>query len=140
MFILFLVTLVDMIGFGIIFPLLPMIKIKFAINDLQLGYLASSFAFFGLIGSIFFGYLSDLIGRKIVLYVPVFLVAIAYVYTAYATTFVELIILGGPCYMHAGNCPNLNHKQNFIIPLKGLNLNILHKLSETAQTEYSSIP
>ena len=119
MFILFLVTLVDMIGFGIIFPLLPMIKIKFAINDLQLGYLASSFAFFGLIGSIFFGYLSDLIGRKIVLYVPVFLVAIAYVYTAYATTFVELIILRSVCGFLTGNlavsfasCADLSTPQN----------------------------
>ncbi|MDR0484552.1 MAG: MFS transporter [Alphaproteobacteria bacterium] len=76
--ILFLITLIDLIGFGMIFPLMPMFKIKFALNDIEIGYIASIFAIFGAFGSIFWGKLSDKYGRTLPLALPLFVLAIIY--------------------------------------------------------------
>jgi MFS family permease len=93
MIILLLITFIDMVGFGIIFPLLPTIKIKYQISDISLAYVASSFALFNFIGSLFFGYISDKIGRKFVLYFPGILLGISYIATGFADNYIELIIL-----------------------------------------------
>ncbi len=96
--ILFLITFISMMGFGAIFPLFPLFKVKFSLNDIELGYIISISAFFSLIGSLFLGWLSDKIGRKLPLALPMFGLAISYYFTATAdniTSFFILRILSG---------------------------------------------
>ncbi len=101
--ILFLITAVDLIGFGMLFPLLPMFKLKFALNNLEIGYIASLFAICGIFGSIFWGVLSDKIGRKLPLALPLFAVAIVYYFTGRTDSIVFFIILRGLAGFLASN-------------------------------------
>lgn len=60
----FLVVFIDLLGFGIILPLLPFIAEKFAANPLQIGLLTASYSLFQLLATPVFGRLSDRFGRK----------------------------------------------------------------------------
>jgi MFS family permease len=102
---LFLIAFVDILSFGMIFPLLPDLKIIYNLNDIQSGYLVSSFAVMALIGSPIFGILSDKFGRKVVLAVPTLLAAVCYFLTIYATTFTELLILRSLTGFFTANFP-----------------------------------
>ncbi|MFL1780714.1 MFS transporter [Candidatus Hepatincolaceae symbiont of Richtersius coronifer] len=103
MIILLLVTFIDLLGFGMIFPLLPLLKLQFALNDMQVGYLVSSFALFNLIGSMVFGILSDKIGRKYLLAVPLFFAAVAYYFTGLSESYGELLLLRAAAGFCTGN-------------------------------------
>ena len=60
----FLIVLIDLLGFGIILPLLPYIAEKYQANPFQIGLLMASYSFFQLIASPILGRLSDRYGRK----------------------------------------------------------------------------
>ncbi len=60
----FLVVFIDLLGFGIILPLLPYIAEKYSAGPLQIGLLTASYSFFQLISSPILGRLSDRYGRK----------------------------------------------------------------------------
>jgi MFS family permease len=51
--ILFLITFIDILGFGIIIPILPNLQAKFLLDPFQIGLLVASFSIFGLIGNLF---------------------------------------------------------------------------------------
>lgn len=101
--VLFLITTIDLIGFGMLFPLFPMFKLKFELNDLELGHIASLFAVCGVFGSIFFGYLSDKFGRKLPLAIPLLFVAIIYYFTGRTESLTVFIILRGLAGFFASN-------------------------------------
>ncbi len=101
--ILFLITVIDLVGFGMLFPLFPMFKIKFALNNIELGYIASLFAVCGIFGSIFFGILSDKIGRKLPLALPLLAVVVIYYFTGRTESLVIFIILRGLAGFFASN-------------------------------------
>lgn len=63
----FVIVFVDLLGFGIILPLLPYIAEKFNANAFQIGILSASYSFFQLIASPILGRLSDRYGRKKIL-------------------------------------------------------------------------
>lgn len=63
----FLVVFIDLLGFGIILPLLPYIAEKYQATPLQIGLLSASYSFFQLIASPILGRLSDRFGRKKIL-------------------------------------------------------------------------
>jgi MFS family permease len=84
-----------MIGFGMIFPLLPIFKIEFLLTDLQVGYIASIFAVFSLFGTLFFGILCDKFGRKYTLSIALLLGGIVYFLTGYSQSYMELLIYRG---------------------------------------------
>ena len=65
--ILFLIVLTDMIGFGIILPLLPLYARKFGGSDTQATLLLSAYALCQFIASPILGSLSDRVGRRPVL-------------------------------------------------------------------------
>lgn len=65
-------VLVDVIGFGIVIPILPFYVSSFGASPLTITLLFSTFAFFAFLSSPFLGALSDRIGRR-----PVLLLSIA---------------------------------------------------------------
>lgn len=60
----FLVVFIDLLGFGIILPLLPYIAEKYSAGPLQIGLLTATYSLFQLISSPILGRLSDRYGRK----------------------------------------------------------------------------
>jgi DHA1 family tetracycline resistance protein-like MFS transporter len=60
----FLIVFIDLLGFGIILPLLPYIAEKYSANPFQIGMLTATYSFFQLIASPILGRLSDRYGRK----------------------------------------------------------------------------
>jgi len=60
----FLIVFIDLLGFGIILPLLPYIAEKYQATPAQIGILTATYSFFQLIASPIFGRLSDRYGRK----------------------------------------------------------------------------
>ena len=67
-----LTVLVDVIGFGIVVPILPFYVTSFGASPLTVTLLFSAFAFFAFLSAPFLGALSDKIGRR-----PVLLLSIA---------------------------------------------------------------
>ncbi len=63
----FLIVLIDLLGFGIILPLLPYIAEKYQANPFQIGLLTAVYSLFQLIASPILGRLSDRYGRKKIL-------------------------------------------------------------------------
>lgn len=84
----FLVILIDLIGFGIIIPILPRYsETHFGANELQIGILIASFSFFQFLSSPLLGRLSDRIGRKPVITFSLFLSALSYLIFAFAPNY-----------------------------------------------------
>lgn len=84
----FLVILIDLIGFGIIIPILPRYsETHFGANELQIGILIASFSFFQFLSSPVLGRLSDRIGRKPVITFSLFLSALSYLIFAFAPNY-----------------------------------------------------
>ena len=70
--VLFLTVMIDLIGFGIIIPILPLYAQDFGASGLKVGFLMGIFSLMQLIFLPFWGRLSDRIGRR-----PVLLISIA---------------------------------------------------------------
>lgn len=64
LFTIFLIVFIDLVGFGIILPLLPFIAEKYAANPLEIGLLTAAYSLFQFIATPVFGRLSDRYGRK----------------------------------------------------------------------------
>jgi len=78
----FIVVFVDMIGFGLILPLLPYYAETFGATPLVIGLLVASFAAASLVGAPVLGRLSDRFGRR-----PILLLSVA-------GTFIGYLLLG----------------------------------------------
>ena len=72
LFAIFLVVLIDMLGFSLILPLLPYYAETFGSNAIVTGLLLASYALAQLIGSPLLGRMSDRFGRRPILLVSVF--------------------------------------------------------------------
>lgn len=67
--IIFLIVFIDLLGFGIILPLLPFIAESYSANPLQIGLLTSAYSLFQFISAPILGRLSDRYGRKKLLFI-----------------------------------------------------------------------
>lgn len=83
----FLIVFVDLLGFGIIIPLLPRYVPNFTENPVKVTLLFSVFSVFQFVGAPILGALSDRYGRRPVLIVSQFGSAFGYLLLAFATQF-----------------------------------------------------
>ncbi len=72
LFTIFLVVFIDLMGFGLILPLLPFIAEKFSASPQQIGILAATYSLFQFIAGPILGRLSDQYGRKKLLVISQF--------------------------------------------------------------------
>lgn len=97
----FLVVFVDMMGFGLILPLLPYYAETFGATPLVIGLLVASFAAASLVGAPLMGRFSDRYGRRLILLISV------------AGTFAGYLLLGfaqpiGTFFAHVVGSSNVN--------------------------------
>ncbi len=81
----FFVVLVDMLGFGLIVPLLPFYADSFKANATQVGWLFAIFSICQFVATPTLGSLSDRVGRRPVLMISQFGNAMSYVLLAWAS-------------------------------------------------------
>lgn len=81
----FLTVFLDLVGFGIVLPQLPLFAEKYQAGGLELGLLMASFSAMQFLFAPWWGRLSDRVGRRPVLLVSVAGSAAAYVWFALAT-------------------------------------------------------
>ena len=82
--ILFLIVFIDLIGFGLVIPLLPFYAERFAASPLQMTLLFATYSLMSMIAAPLWGRLSDRVGRRPVLMVSMAAAALAYLGLAFA--------------------------------------------------------
>lgn len=92
LFTLFLVVFIDLLGFGLILPLLPFIADNFKATPLQIGLLSATYSFFQLIASPIIGKLSDRYGRKKLLFISQLGTMASFILMGTATSLTMLFI------------------------------------------------
>jgi multidrug resistance protein len=90
--VLFLTIFIDLLGFGIVFPLLPGYAKELKIEDAYIGILMGSFAFVQFFATSFWGALSDKIGRRPVILISTLISFAAYFVFGFANTFTIILI------------------------------------------------
>jgi len=85
MAILFLIVFVDLVGFGLIIPLLPFYGEHFQASPLQVGLLMAVFSLTQFVAAPLWGRLSDRVGRKPVLAISLVGATLSYVWLAFAS-------------------------------------------------------
>jgi multidrug resistance protein len=90
--IIFLTVLIDLIGFGIVIPVLPRYAEHFGASVTQNGWLVGVFSLAQFIFSPIWGRVSDRIGRKPVLVVSIFCTALGYFLMGFASTLTALFV------------------------------------------------
>lgn len=103
MHILFLIVLVDLIGFGLVIPLLPFYAVQFHASPQEVTVLMAVFSLMSMLTAPVWGRLSDRIGRRPVLMVSMGAAALAYLWMGFASALWMLFAaraLAGAC---AGN-------------------------------------
>ncbi|MSR22838.1 MAG: MFS transporter [Gemmatimonadetes bacterium] len=90
--VLFLTVFVDLVGFGIVLPLLPLYADRFGATGTQIGILVLSYSAAQLLLAPVWGRLSDRIGRRPVLIVGLLGSAVSYVIFAYAGSIPVLLL------------------------------------------------
>ena len=91
LFTVFLVVLVDLIGFGIVLPLMPFYASEFGASPIMIGLLYSIYSVAQLIFSPIWGGLSDRIGRRPIMLLSTIGAAGAYILFGLADTFTLLL-------------------------------------------------
>ena len=100
---LLLVVVIDLIGFGIIIPLLPFYAETYGASPQKVTMLMVTFSFFQFIAAPIWGYLSDKYGRRIIILVTLLGSIIAYILLAYSQTLYGLFFARAFAGFMAGN-------------------------------------
>lgn len=90
--VIFLTVLIDLIGFGIIVPILPYYALRFGAHGFRLGILMGAFSGMQFIATTVLGRLSDRIGRRPVLLTTMLLNALGYILFARAGSYAVLLV------------------------------------------------
>ena len=87
--VIFLTVFIDLVGFGIVVPLVPVYSRHFGADGWLIGVIIASFSAMQFLFSPFWGRLSDRIGRRPVLLISTAGAALSYVLFAYSATIVD---------------------------------------------------
>ena len=90
--VIFLTVLIDLVGFGIVIPILPYFAQRFGAHGIGYGLLIGAYAFTQFVATAVLGRLSDRWGRRPILLVTMLLNAAGYVAFAYAGSFAVLLV------------------------------------------------
>ncbi|HUX85608.1 MAG TPA: MFS transporter, partial [Chloroflexota bacterium] len=90
--IVYLAVFVDLLGFGIILPILPFYAEKYGANGLWVGAILTAYSAAQLVSALFLGRLSDRIGRRPVLLASLLGSALSLTATGFANSLVLLLI------------------------------------------------
>jgi len=90
--ILLCVTFIDLLGFGILLPLMPFLALELHANSFEIGCLAASFPLFQMILMPFWGHWADKVGAKPILVISMIGTALSFVLFATSTVFWGLIL------------------------------------------------
>ena len=101
--ILFATVLIDLIGFGIIIPILPFMAPALGASNFDIALIIAIYSLFGGLVGPFWGKLSDKLGRKPVLLICLGGAALSYVLLAFSTTLTMLYISRALAGFMAGN-------------------------------------
>jgi DHA1 family tetracycline resistance protein-like MFS transporter len=88
----FLIVFIDLLGFGLILPLLPYYAETFGASDTIIGLLVASFAAAQLVGAPLLGRLSDRFGRRPILLISLFGTLVSFLILGFANTLVMLFL------------------------------------------------
>jgi DHA1 family tetracycline resistance protein-like MFS transporter len=88
----FLVVFIDLVGFGIVIPILPYYASQYGASAWQLGWLMTVYSLMQFLVSPLWGRLSDRIGRRPVLMVSIFGTAVSMVMLGFAPSLLWLFI------------------------------------------------
>lgn len=101
--ILFLIVFVDLVGFGLVIPLLPYYAERFAASPLQMTALFATYSLMAMVAAPFWGRLSDRLGRRPVLMASMAAAAAAYLWLAFASALWMLFAARAAAGICAGN-------------------------------------
>lgn len=90
---LYLAVFINIVGFGMVIPLLPFYAQSFGASNTQIGLLAASFSITQFLAAPFFGRISDRIGRKPILAISLFGSALSFLFFGLAQSLSWLFIL-----------------------------------------------
>ncbi len=90
--VIFLIVFVDLLGFGLIIPILPLFAQELGASNVLIGLVAASFSIMQFIFGPFWGGLSDRYGRKPVLMISMLLMGLSYLLFAHAHTLAWLFV------------------------------------------------
>ncbi|NQU59197.1 MAG: MFS transporter [Rhodospirillales bacterium] len=100
---LFLIVFIDLVGFGIIIPLLPFFGEHFAASPAMIGLLMASYSLTQFIAAPFWGRASDRIGRRPILLITLAGAAASYVLLGFSNSLWMLFVARGIGGFMAGN-------------------------------------
>ncbi len=101
--ILFLIVFVDLVGFGLVIPLLPFYAERFGASPQQVTLLVAVFSLMSMLAAPLWGRLSDRIGRRPVLMASMAAAALAYLWLGFATSLWMLFAARALAGICAGN-------------------------------------
>lgn len=103
MHVLFLVVVIDLIGFGIIIPLLPFFAEHFQASPFEVGMLLAIYSLTQFVAAPFWGRLSDRIGRRPVILVSLVGAILTYIWLGFAEDLWVLFVARAASGFMAGN-------------------------------------
>jgi MFS transporter, DHA1 family, tetracycline resistance protein len=101
--ILFLIVLIDLVGFGLVIPLLPFYAVRFGASAPSVTWLLATYSLFQLVAAPFWGRLSDRVGRRPVLMASMTASALAYLWLGAANALWMLFAARAAAGACAGN-------------------------------------
>lgn len=90
--VLFVTIFIDLLGFGLIIPILPTFSKELGATNLQVGLLAGSYSLMTFIFAPLWGTLSDRIGRRPVILFSITITGLAYLLFAHSTTLLIILL------------------------------------------------
>src|SRR5665213_768232 len=106
--VLFLIVLIDLIGFGLVIPLLPFYAERFAASPQTVTALMAVFSLMSMLTAPFWGRLSDRVGRRPVLMVSMAAASLAYLWMGFADALWMLFAARALAGICAGNIAAAN--------------------------------
>jgi MFS transporter, DHA1 family, tetracycline resistance protein len=91
-FVLFITIFIDLLGFGIVIPILPIFSKELGAADYQVGLIAAIFPIMNFVFAPFWGTLSDRYGRRPIILISVAITAFAYIVFGLSTSLIWLFL------------------------------------------------